>query len=112
MLIDFLLNNWETIAKMVGAAFLFLLGRKSRKVNYKEAEFLAYMKKLETYELEFSLKTDMLESLKKDYESRYVMMEKNLAKAVTQNHKSESIIKSLENTIAQYEQKFGTLEST
>ncbi|MFL0083696.1 hypothetical protein V2647_06875 [Tenacibaculum maritimum] len=107
----FLEDNWQPITQTIGGAIIFILGRKTRKVNSREAEFLAYQKKLETYQREFDLKSGMLENLKKDYEARYVMLESNLEKVIAQNSKLESIILKQEKEIEEYEKKFGSLEN-
>ncbi|WP_299839897.1 hypothetical protein [uncultured Tenacibaculum sp.] len=110
-MLKFLLEHWQALANTAGAIVMFIIGRNTRRINTKEAEFLAYKKKLETYELEFALKTEMLENLKKDYESRYILLESNLKKVETQNIKLLSIIKTQEETLEQYEQKFGSIEN-
>ncbi|CAM1359134.1 hypothetical protein TPENAI_10267 [Tenacibaculum litopenaei] len=118
MLYDFLQKNWQAIANMIGAIFIFLLGRKSRRIKGKEAEFLAYEKKLENYKLEFDIKSEMLENLKRDYDNRASYLEKNLNKVVENNKELSAIIKeqhsiidSHKKLIAKYIQKFGTIET-
>ncbi|MDB0601333.1 hypothetical protein PL373_09265 [Tenacibaculum maritimum] len=121
----FLFENGIMILQMIGAVFIFLLGRKSRKVKDKEAEFLAYEKKLENYKLEFDIKSQMLENLKNDYDDRGAFLEKNLDKVkainkelsaiITDNKKvitrQSKVIDTLNEINLKYEQKFGTLET-
>ena len=123
---EFLMNNWQPIAHMIGGVLIFILGRKTRKVSEKEAEFLAYEKKLENYQLEFEIKSQMLENLKNDYDGRtdylknhVVELEKNNLKLDTIIEQQEDIIQrqnkiiaSQRGVILRYEQKFGTLETT
>ncbi|MFL0063736.1 hypothetical protein [Tenacibaculum maritimum] len=118
---SFLEKNWLTIVNMIGAVFMFFLGRKTRKVNNKTAEFLAYEKKLENYDLEFEIKTKMLENLKKDYDSRAIFLEDNLNIIKKNNDELTEIVKSQSEIIIsqkniiqklQTEQKQKSLEIT
>ncbi|MFL0077022.1 hypothetical protein V3A08_07485 [Tenacibaculum maritimum] len=124
-MLDFLIENWEAISKGMAAIFIFFIGRKTRKIKGKEIELLAYEKKLENYNLEFEIKSQMLESLKKDFDNRadYLLernekLEKNNKKLDTIIEQQEEIIQrqnkiiiSQTNIILRYEQKFGKIEN-
>lgn len=107
----FLKENWQAIVNTIGAIVIFFLGWKTRKATAKEVEFLAYKKKLETYELEFEMKTEMLENLKKDYEDRFAFIENHLTKVKDINKKLQNIIEDQNLMISKYEQKLKSFEN-
>ncbi|MFD0992375.1 hypothetical protein [Tenacibaculum geojense] len=125
MILDYLLQNWQPIAGTLGSILMFFLGKKTRVTHQREAEFLAYEKKLENYRLEFEIKSQMLENLKKDYHGRTDFLKDHVAEVEKINKQLDAIIEQQEDIIkrqniiiasqkqkiTQYEQKFGTLET-
>ncbi len=116
LVFSFIEKNWHSIVNTLGAILVFFIGRKTRKRKEKEADFLAYQTKINTYDLEFELKAEMLENLRKDYESRYEFLDNNLRKVEEQNKKLVTILESQSKIInqqneiiANYELKFGKI---
>ncbi|CAM1355845.1 hypothetical protein [Tenacibaculum halocynthiae] len=107
----FVKENWQAIVNTIGAIVIFFLGWKTRKTTAKEVEFLAYKKKLETYEMEFEMKTEMLENLKKDYEDRFAFIESHLTKVKEINKKLRNIIEGQDKMLSKYEQKLKSFEN-
>lgn len=124
-MIEFFINNWQPISNTIGAIFIFLIGRKSRRIKGQEAETILSKKELENYKLEFEIKSQMLDNLKKDFDERADFL-------VERNEKLESNIKKLDliieqqegiiqrqskiiisqrETILQYEQKFKKVDN-
>lgn len=69
-MVNFFIENFQYLIEVLGFVFAFFIGTKARKIKLKDQEFSAYQKKLENFEKEFKIKTEMLDILKKDFDDR------------------------------------------
>ncbi|CAM1374413.1 protein of unknown function [Tenacibaculum litopenaei] len=107
---QFIVSNWHIILPVISAIFSYLVGLKSKRIKLRESEYLAKQKMLETYQLEFNIKDEMLEKLKKDYISQENRFLKSLELVEQQNKRLAQIIEKQKKVIENYEKKYGNIQ--
>lgn len=91
---EFIKDNWEILAGLIGSVFAFFGGRKSKKLSEKATE-LENIEKVR--EIEKKLLADM---------------EDQVNKLIKYNDYLEGVVKEVKKKLVKYVDKYGELEET
>ena len=114
---EFLINNWQELAKYVGIVVSFFAGIKIRRIQAAKEKETVEAKKLENYKKAFDTNSDMLDGIKEDFENRLEFFKSSIAIVEESNRSLNKIIENQkiiierqEKQIRRYEKKYGKLE--